>query len=92
MNLKLFFQVSIVILVILAFLGFSGETIDKIAYLLYAVILPSIIFSGIIGSIIESFNGGLLKDISLNFEIYGINFSVTAFTLTIIIIKVFILR
>ena len=92
MNLKTFFQISVVILVVLALLGFSGETVDKVAYLLYSLILPSIIFSGIIGSVIESFGGDFLKTISFNFEVYVINFSVTTFALAVVIIKFFILN
>jgi len=91
MNLKIFFQISVLVLVALALLGFSGETVDNVAYLLYAVILPSIIFSGIIGSVIGGFGGDFLKRISFNFEIYGINFSVTAFALAVLIIKFLIL-
>jgi len=92
MNLKTSFQISVLILVVLALIGFSGEMVDKVAYLLYAIILPSIIFSGITGSIIEGFGGDFLKTISFSFEIYGINFSITAFTLAVIIIKFFILN
>ena len=92
MNFKAFFQISIVVLIFLALFGFSGETVDKVAYLLYAVILPSIILSGVIGSVIAGFGGDYLKTISFNFEIYGMNFSVTAFTLAVVIIKFFILN
>ena len=92
MDLKLFLQGSIVVLVILAFLGFSGGAIENIAYLFYAVILPGVILSGIIGSVIEGFGGAFLKKISFNFEVSEINFSVTAFTLTVIIIKFLILK
>ncbi|MAH03249.1 hypothetical protein CMI39_00485 [Candidatus Pacearchaeota archaeon] len=92
MNLKAFLQISIAVLIILALLGFSGETADKVAYLLYAIILPSIIFSGIIGSVIEGFGGDSLKNISFNFEIYNVNFSITAFALAVGVIKFLILN
>ncbi len=92
MNFKTFLQLSIAILIILALLGFSGETIDKVVYLLYAIILPGIIFSGIIGSVIEGFGGDFLKNISFNFEIYGINFSIIAFAFVVGIIKLLILN
>ncbi len=92
MNLKLFLQISVMIFVVLAVLGFSGNTIDKIAHFLYAVVLVSIILSGIIGSVIEKFGGDFLKKYSYNFKVYGVNFSVTVFALLVMIIKFFIIR
>jgi len=82
----------IIIILVASFLGLSGEKINIIVDLFTNYILIGAITSLVVGNLVEALTGDYLKDILLNIEICGIKFSVSAFFVTVIILKFFIFK
>lgn len=68
-------------LVGLALLGVPYELIDKLAIFLVGVLIVNPILSLIVGACVERFGGDSLKGITLTYEIFGFEFSFTAYGL-----------
>jgi hypothetical protein len=85
--------INIIFLVSLAgiVLGWTIQTTDRII----GFIIPigvSLALSGFTGELIEFFGGSFLKKISIPVKIWRIRFSVSAFFITVLIIKLVIFR
>ncbi|MDP3026701.1 MAG: hypothetical protein Q8N63_03260 [Nanoarchaeota archaeon] len=88
-KIGLYITIFIGIMIVLAVLGFSASTIDKVGSLLVPILI-SLILSAIIGMMIESLGGSFLKAIVIPIEIYGIRFSISAFVIAVILLKLWI--
>jgi len=81
------------IIVLVAFLGAilnipSALTNAIIQWLIGAFV--GSLFSFVAGALVEAVSGDLLKTIALNIEIFGFEFSITAFAITTFIVKVWL--
>jgi len=81
--------VYLIILVVLlgAFFNIPMALTNYIIQWLISAIISSV-FSLAAGAIIEAFTGDFLKTIALNIEIRGFKFSITAFAIATLIVKV----
>ena len=88
-RLELFFGVLIIVIILGAYFSFSTES------LINNWIIPlgiSFILSGIIGDIIEGIRGKFLKKISLPIKIGKFKFSISAFAVLVVVLKIWIFR
>jgi len=85
----IFVGVIIILSIILALMGFNGETIDKVINLLIPIGL-SLILSAFVGAIIERFSGDTLKKIFIVIPIWKFNVSVSLFVIATILIKIWL--
>lgn len=86
-RIKNLIYILIVIVLALSLLGFSTGTINLIIEIFVKYILIGAITSLLVGTIIERLTGDTLKKIFLTIEIRGIGISVSAFFVTVIILK-----
>jgi len=80
--------VGVIILISLigALLGWSASTIDKLINFIIPIGI-SLALSALVGEIIERANGDFLKRIFLVIPVWRFKFSISAFTILVIIIK-----
>jgi hypothetical protein len=79
----------ILILIVVAgtYLGISPETMSFIVDMFTRYVIIGAITSLVVGNLVEAFTGDYLKGVLINIEIKGINFSVSAFFVTVFILK-----
>lgn len=76
----------VVIAILMAVLGFNGDQIDNVIEWLIPLGL-NLIFSSLIGTIIEAYGGDILKNITLTIKIWKFSFSITIFAILVFVIK-----
>ena len=89
-TIKNLFYILVVIVVGLSFLGVPSEIINFVIKIFIKYIILGAISSLVVGRLIEAFSGDILKKIFINLEIKGIKISVSAFVITVLILKLFI--
>lgn len=88
---NLFVGTIIILGVSMAILGFSGVTIDKTINWLIPIGV-SFILSAFIGEWIEKYTEDFFKKITLTFNILDYEFSITAFSILVFVIKFWLFR
>ena len=88
-KIQFFIGILVVVVLGLAYLGVSQNTIGLVVDLFVKYVIVSAILSTIFGTLLEALTGNVLKEILLNVDIKGIKFSISVFVLTIIVLKLF---
>ena len=88
-KLKAVVYLIVVVAVIGAFLNIPAWLTNTAIQWLIGV-FGGMVCSLVAGSLVEAFTGDLLKKISLNIEISGINFSITVFAIATLIVKIWL--
>jgi len=85
--------VNVIVLIAFAgvILGWSVETIDVVIDFIIPIGI-SFALSGLVGQLIEAFGGSFLKKISIPIKIWKIRFSISAFFITIMILKLLLFK
>ncbi len=93
MNFKdavnIFVSGIIILAIVLALMGFDGQTIDKIIDWLIPIGL-SFILSALVGTIIEGFGGDALKNIFVVIPIWKFEISLSLFVIATFVLKLWI--
>jgi ABC-type uncharacterized transport system permease subunit len=88
-KLKAIVYLIVAVAVIGAFLNIPAWlTNTAIQWLVGAFV--GMVCSLVAGSLVEAFTGDLLKKIALNIEISGIGFSITAFAIATLVVKIWL--
>jgi hypothetical protein len=88
-KLKLIIYLIVLVAIIGAFLNIPNW-LTNIAIQWLVGVFGGMVCSLIAGSLIEAFTGNLLKKIALNIEIFGIGFSITAFAIATLVVKIWL--
>ena len=81
-RIEILAKIFVLIVILSILFGWSNDFTTKLTNIIIAIMVSTII-SYTVGSVIERFSGDLLKKISLNFEIKGYKFSITAFVIVV---------
>jgi hypothetical protein len=85
-KIELFLYLIIIVAVAAAFLGFPQWLTNTLVQWLVSAIIGSV-FSMVAAAIVEAFSSNWLKGISLTIEIGPFKFSITAFAIAVIFVK-----
>jgi hypothetical protein len=88
---NLFVGTIIFLGIIMALLGFNGVSIDKTINWLIPLGI-SFISSALIGELVEKYSGDFFKKITLTYNIFDYEFSITAFPILVFIIKFWLFK
>ena len=87
MSIQLFVGGIMILVIIMAIIGFDGSSIDRAIQWVIPLGL-SFILSSFVGTIIESFGGGVLKTITLTIPIGKFGISISIFAVAVFLIKI----
>jgi hypothetical protein len=88
-KLRTILYVIVLVAVVCALLNVPPELTNSIIEWLVGMFVGSL-FSFVAGALVEAFSGDLLKKIALNIEIFGFEFSITAFAVVTFIVKIWL--
>lgn len=88
-TLELIIYAIIIVVVVGGLLHIPEWVTNGIVQLLVSAFVGSVL-SLIAGSLVEAFSGDRLKKIALNIEIYGFEFSITAFAIATVIVRIWL--
>ncbi len=88
-KLKLIVYLIVLVAVLGAFFGIPTHITELAIQLLVSVFIGSI-FSLIAGAFVEAFTGDLLKKIALPITVKGFSFSISAFAIATLIVKIWL--
>lgn len=91
-QVQTYIYILIIIVLAMAYLGFSQSVISFVEDIFVKYVIISAITSAVAGSLVESLTGNSLKSIFLNVEVKGIKFSLSFFVIAVFILKIFIFR
>jgi len=85
---KLLTLAVILVIVILSWFGFKTDWVVD----LFGILIIGLVTSAVAGTLIGSLGGEFLKKYSFTFEVWKFKFSVTAFFIVIILVKLFLFK